>query len=64
MSLRRWLNVTIQILTLGTQGLIPALPLDQATKNILHVVAGFVSGSLAVIAHELDPTTGSKLPKP
>lgn len=63
--MKRWVNATIQILGLAGQMLIPAIPnLDQATKNFLHVFVGFLSTSLGVIAYELDPTTGLKLPAP
>jgi hypothetical protein len=64
MKLKRWVNAVIQILGLAGQMLIPYIPLDQATLNLMHVGVGFLSAALGVIAHELDPTTGSQLPIP
>ena len=64
MNMKRWVNASIQILGLAGQMLIPAIPLDQGAKNFLHIAVGFISAALGVIAHELDPTTGMKLPAP
>lgn len=53
--MKRWLNIVTQSLALVGHSVLPGLPLDPATKALVHTILAGVQGIVGIIAHNFNP---------